>query len=223
MTSVQAHPSPAAEATPNAGPSTVDGPVEAPPAPPFNPLTRPITDAERTAMTGVSWREGCPVPLDDLRVLELPYHAVDGQVRRGELIVHHDVAADVTRAFGGLFEAGFVITDMQPVRAYGGDDNLSMAKDNTSAFNCRPSLGSASWSEHAYGRAIDINPLRNPYVRGDRVDPPGGREWLDRDSGKPGVIAADSPAVRAFRDIDWTWGGTWTRSKDYQHFSRSGR
>lgn len=197
------------------------------PAPPAKPVpvveARLLTADEHAAMVGVSWREGCPVALADLRALTIAHHTPDGGVDRGTLIVHRDVANDVAEAFRALHRAGFPITRMRPVRHYNGDDHDSMAADNTSAFNCRPVGGSATWSEHAYGRAIDINPLRNPFVRGDRVQPPGGRSYLDRDAEVPGLITPGSVAVRAFADIGWGWGGSWRSSKDYQHFSASGR
>lgn len=199
-------------------PSRVD-----PPMPEWAPVVRSLTPAERAAMTGVSWREGCPVGLDALAVLELRHHTPDGGTSRGELIVHSDVADDVVSVFAALWEARFPITQMQPVREFGGDDARSMAADNTSAFNCRGVGGGTSWSEHAYGRAIDVNPLRNPYVRGDRVDPPAGRDWVDRDASRPGVVVIDGPVAEAFASVGWTWGGTWRSSKDYQHFSKSGR
>ncbi|MFK7926984.1 MAG: M15 family metallopeptidase [Myxococcota bacterium] len=199
------------------------GAVPSAAAPAWEPVVRTLSTEERAAMTGVSWREGCPVHLDDLRVLELPHHTLDGGQARGQLIVHHDSADKVVTAFKGLFDASFAIVQMRPVREFEGSDTLSMKADNTSAFNCRPVLGGSSWSQHSYGRAIDINPLRNPYVRGKKVDPPEGRAWLDRSSGAAGVIGPDSPAIAAFRAIGWKWGGNWSSSKDYQHFSANGR
>jgi len=112
---------------------------------------------------------------------------------------------------------------MEPVDAFGGDDDRSMAANNTSAFNCRTIAGSSRWSEHAFGRAIDINPVQNPYVRGASVDPPAGATFLDRASGAPGLITADGPVVAAFAKIGWRWGGAWSAGQDYQHFSASGR
>jgi hypothetical protein len=112
---------------------------------------------------------------------------------------------------------------MEPVHRYGGDDERSMAADNTSAFNCRPVTGGSSFSRHSYGTALDLNPLRNPYVKGERVLPPEGRAWLERDGTRPGVITGEGPVVQAFRAIGWKWGGDWRSSKDYQHFSTDGR
>jgi hypothetical protein len=102
---------------------------------------------------------------------------------------------------------------MELVEKFGGSDEASMAADNTSAFNCRRIAGTSRWSEHAYGRAIDINPVENPHVTAA----------IDRSQLRPGMIVADDVVVKAFAAIGWSWGGTWRSSKDYQHFSATGR
>ncbi len=181
-----------------------------------------LTEADRAAMAGVSWHEGCPVPLDDLRVLRFTHLTHEGGETRGEVIVHAEVAKEVLATLQELRAVGFSLTGARPVREHDGDDDKSMAADNTSAFNCRKVSGSSRFSEHSYGRAIDLNPLRNPWVRGQQVEPPEGRAWLERDD-RPGVITADGPVVGAFSKIGWSWGGLWRSSRDYQHFSESGR
>ncbi|MBT8207858.1 MAG: M15 family metallopeptidase, partial [Acidimicrobiia bacterium] len=113
---------------------------------------------------------------------------------------------------------------IQLVDVYGNDDDRSMEANNTSAFNCRTVGGSSEWSEHAYGRAIDINPMINPFVTtSGSVFPPSGTQFVDRALDTPGLIAADGTVVRAFASIGWEWGGNWNGSKDYQHFSETGR
>jgi hypothetical protein len=99
-----------------------------------------------------------------------------------------------------------------------------MAADNTSAFNCRHAVatGPRRWSSHAYGAAIDVNPLENPYVRAGKVLPPRGRAYVDRTLTEPGMIHPGDEVVRAFRTIGWKWGGSWSSLKDYQHFSATG-
>lgn len=166
-----------------------------------------------------SWRPGCPVGPDDLRRVTLSHRDFAGDVRTGELIVHADVAGQVVAAFAELFRLGFPIQQMVPVEAYGGSDDASMAANNTSAFNCRPVAGGTSWSRHAYGRAIDINPVQNPYVRGSTVLPRAGAAYLDRSPG-PGKLTPGEGDVEAFTDRGWTWGGTWTSPIDYQHVER---
>jgi hypothetical protein len=113
---------------------------------------------------------------------------------------------------------------MMLVDAYRGDDDRSMDADNTSGFNCRPSVGSpGDWSEHSFGTAIDVNPVENPYVASSgAVEPRTGRAFLDRRPAT-GVMRPGDVAVRAFLSIEWSWGGEYERSKDYQHFSRTGR
>jgi len=113
---------------------------------------------------------------------------------------------------------------MQPVDAYGGSDFRSIEADNTSAFNCRRATGSTSWSEHAYGRAIDVNPIENPYVSAAGVVAhPASRPYLDRSRHRPGMAYPGGVLVEAFRSVGWGWGGDWSGVKDYQHFSANGR
>jgi D-alanyl-D-alanine carboxypeptidase len=170
-----------------------------------------------------SWREGCPLDVASLRAVDVSHFGYDGEVHTGRLVVAEDVAEDLVAIMSRLFEAGFPIERMEPVDAYGGDDDLSMAANNTSAFNCRPVIGGSSWSEHSYGSAIDVNPLVNPYVMGATVLPPEGAAYADRTVEAPGMIHDDDLVVQAFAAHGWTWGGTWSSPKDYQHFSTSGR
>ena len=174
-------------------------------------------------MTGVSWRPACPVPLRDLRVLTASHWGFDGRVRRGRLIVHEDVAADVLLVLRRLYAARFPIRRMAPVDAYGGSDFRSIEADNTSAFNCRVVEGTSRWSEHAYGRSIDLNPIENPYVSDGRTSHRSSVPYLDRSRRRPGTAHAGGVLVEAFRSIGWGWGGDWSGVKDYQHFSASGR
>lgn len=199
--------------------ASAPGPVLAQAPPRFRARIEPAPVERMTA----SWRPGCPVSLDDLRLLTLTHWGFDGEVHRGELIIHEDQARGVKEAFRALFKARFAIKRMQLVDVYGGDDDRSMAANNTSGFNCRGVAGGSSWSEHAYGRAIDINPIQNPEVRDGRVAPPAGSRYLDRSRHARGLIRADDAVVHAFESIGWGWGGYWTSLKDYQHFSATGR
>jgi hypothetical protein len=139
------------------------------------------------------------------------------------VIVASEVADDMVQIMRALFEAGFPIERMEPVDVYDGDDDLSMAANNTSAFNCRKVTGGSKWSEHSYGIAIDVNPLVNPYVRGATVLPPEGAQFADRAQDAPGMIHDEDVVVTTFADHGWIWGGTWSSPKDFQHFSTSGR
>jgi hypothetical protein len=174
------------------------------------------------AQLGASWRPGCPVPPARLRLLRVSYRGFDGRAHTGRLVVAADATRAVTAAFRRLYRAGFPIRRMRPVSAYGGSDDASMAADNTSAFNCRPAVaaGPPRWSEHAYGRAVDVNPVENPYLEGGRVLPPDGRAFADRARRRAGM--AEGTLVAAFAAAGWGWGGRWA-SPDYQHFSASGR
>jgi hypothetical protein len=182
-------------------------------------------DAERRRrMTGVSWRAGCPVGLDDLRLVVVSHWGFDGQIHRGHLIVHADAAETMRTAFKRLFEAGFRIRQVRPIDDFGGDDFTSIEADNTSAFNCRPTTGSTTvWSQHAYGRAIDVNPLENPYVTRGTTSHERSKPYLDRSNVRPGMILPSSPATAAFAAGGWKWGGEWTQPVDLQHFSANGR
>ena len=133
------------------------------------------------------------------------------------------VAADVVEVFRQLHAARFPLTRVVTAEQYGADDDRLMAANATSAYNCRAVTGGTGYSEHAYGRAIDVNPIQNPYVRGTTVEPPAGRAYLDRRAVRPGMIVAGDAVVRAFASVGWGWGGDFRTLKDYQHFSLSGR
>lgn len=181
----------------------------------------PITP-DLAARMAASWRDGCPVPLADLRYVTVTYRDFAGGTATGELVVHADVADSVVAVFGELFALGYPIRSMRLVDDFGGSDDASMAADNTSAFNCRPISRGTGWSEHAYGRAIDLNPVENPYVRGSVVLPPEGEPFASRPQA-PGVVHGGDAVVRAFAAHGWQWGGDWSSPIDSQHFSTSGR
>lgn len=177
----------------------------------------------RRTMTGSSWRSGCPVGLDDLRLIETVHRGFDGRDRVGLLVVHRSHVDAVVRALTRAYHDGFRIERMRLVDRFGADDARSMAANNTHAFNCRTVAGSDRWSEHAYGRAIDVNPVQNPYVRGSTVEPSAGRAYLDRSDVRTGMAVEGGPLVRAFDAVGWGWGGRWSSSADHQHFSSTGR
>ncbi len=181
-------------------------------------------DAETRARMRFSWRPGCPVGLSELRLVTLRHWGFDGTVHRGELLVHRRHAHGIVRVFRSLFARRFPIARMRLVDVYRADDDRSMAANNTSAFNCRFVSGTRRWSEHAYGRALDLNPIQNPFVAANgRVSPPAGRRYADRSRQAPGMIHAGDATVRAFAAVGWRWGGNWRGVKDYQHFSSTGR
>jgi hypothetical protein len=169
-----------------------------------------------------SWRAGCPVPLADLRYVTVSHWTFDGTATTGELVVHADLAEGVVGVFRTLFDVGYPVALMRLVDDFAADDDASMAANNTSAFNCRAVTGGSGWSEHSYGRALDLNPVQNPYVRGSTVLPPAGARYVGRPD-EAGVLHAGDAVVTAFAAAGWSWGGAWTRPTDYQHFSTTNR
>ena len=191
--------------------------------PRFHGTSSPLDAETRDRIVGSSWHRGCPVGLDELRLLRLTYLGFDGEAHGGRMVVHKGVSGQVLQAMRSLYRHRFPIKGIRLVDAYGADDHRSMAADNTSAFNCRFIAGQPGvWSQHAYGKAIDINPVENPYVSGGHVSPPAGEAFADRSRHQQGMIHAGDATVRAFRAIGWGWGGAWSSPKDYQHFSANG-
>ncbi len=170
-----------------------------------------------------SWRPGCPVAPGELRLLSVTYLGFDGRAHLGRLVVNATAARPLASVFERLYDVRFPIRRIEPVDVYGADDYASIEADNTSAFNCRPATGSSRWSMHAYGLALDLNLLENPYVNGGRTSHPRSRPYLDRSLELRGMVHEGDAVVRAFASIGWGWGGRWSDPTDYQHFSATGR
>lgn len=191
--------------------------------PPFAFHAAPLSQAQRHRVYGSSWRPGCPVALEQLRYVRVGFFGFDGKVRRGELVVNADAVGAMRSAFGALYAQRFPIRRMRLVDAYGASDFRSIEADNTSAFNCRRATGATRWSEHAYGRAIDVNPIENPYVYANGTTThAASRAYLDRSRHRKGMAYPGGVLVRAFAKAGWRWGGTWPRPTDFQHFSADG-
>ncbi len=180
-----------------------------------------LSDARQQAMRGVCWKDepGCP-PLESLRLLDLGYWGFDGAPQRGELVVHERIAEEVVGIFEDLFAARFPLQSMRPIEEFGADDERSMAANNSSAFSFRLIAGTRLPSHHGLGMAIDLNPVQNPWVRGDVVHPDAGRAFLERSNVRPGMIVEGGVVFSAFRSRGWDWGGLWTAAPDYHHFSK---
>jgi hypothetical protein len=185
-------------------------------APVFTGTVEPV----RWADLRFSYRTGCPVGPSQLRTVSVSHWGFDGKPRVGRIVVAKRLAPSFLTVFRTLWEAKFPIRRLQPVSAYRGSDDASMAADNTSGFNCRFVGGTSRWSMHAYGEAIDVNPVENPYIRGSTVSPPAGRAYLDRSRYRPGMAVRGGVLVRAFAAAGWRWGASFG---DYQHFSTTGR
>ena len=169
-----------------------------------------------------TWTPGCPVALEDLRYVTVAFRGFDQRPHTGELLVHASVADDVVSVFRRLYRARFPIEEMRVVAPAELDAPPTGDGNNTTAFVCRATRGATSWSEHAYGLAVDVNPFHNPYVKGDVLLPELASAYVDRRRHRPGMIASGDVVTRAFARIGWTWGGTWTSLSDWMHFSRDG-
>jgi hypothetical protein len=209
-------PAPVVPSSPSRVPSTP------PPTPSTTPPPAPAIHPVSTADLGATWRPGCPVGAEQLRRVEVEYLGFDNQLHRGPLIVHEDLATEVAAIFEQLLALRYPIEKIRTVADYpGADDELSMEDNNTSAFNCREIPGTGRWAEHAFGRAIDLNPLINPSISSAGVlEPKTAGPYLDRNRIDPGLLHAGDPAVRVFLDRGWQWGGNWRNPHDYQHFER---
>lgn len=212
---------------PTSGPTTV-------PTVPTVPVSAtavisPIPDSQWARIVAAgAWRVGqCPGTQATYRRVEVPYLGYDGQPHRGVLVVNADVAHDTAAIFEQIYAAGFPIYSIRPIEEFGGSDLLSEEANNTSSFNCREQSEAnspAANSPHANGRAIDINPVQNPWIqpRTGVWEPAAGTIWATASRRVPtyqraGVILPSGPVYAAFTARGWTWSG-WGSSKDYMHF-----
>ncbi|HEU5157330.1 MAG TPA: M15 family metallopeptidase [Streptosporangiaceae bacterium] len=224
---------PTASATAPAGTPAASGPATTA-SPPANarPKSKPRPAAFRARIQRIpsrstlkySWRPGCPVPISGLRLITMTYWGFDKRPHQGQLVVNARVADKVVKVFKRLYAAHYPIRRMELVDKYRGSDFDSIEADNTSAFNCRNATGSSSWSQHAFGLAIDLNPCENPYVTAaGGVAHKHCVKYRNRSRRHPAVIHKGDVVYRAFTSIGWGWGGLWSGARDYQHFSGSGR
>ncbi len=182
-----------------------------------------LDDVTKNRITGKSYpNEGQDSRLsyDTLRYLGILYYDFDGDLHKGELIVHKDLANEVLEIFHELYMAKYPLASVRLVDDFDADDDASTSANNTSGFNYRFVAGTRSRSLHSYGMAIDINPLFNPYVKGKNVDPDSAAAYADRSRDFPGKIDKKDLCYRLFTDRGWEWGGDWRTVKDYQHFSK---
>jgi hypothetical protein len=188
--------------------------------PPFAWTESPVT----AATVPYTWHPGCPVGPASLRLLHLRYVGFDGRAYTGTMVVNVSVVTQVVKVFATLYGERFPIHKMVPEDAFHGSDPASMAADNTSGFNCRYAVapGPPQWSVHAFGEAIDVDPVQNPYLEGGKVQPADGARYVDRARVRPGMAVPGGELVEAFASVGWYWGGRWTASPDYQHFSSTG-
>lgn len=193
------------------------------PPSPDNTFTSQISDVPDDVLARSTWHDGCPITTDELAYVQVSFYGFDGVTHTGEILIHQDHATDIVGVFQQLHAARFplealrVISQEELDREATGDGNVS------TGFVCRSVVSGASWSEHAYGRAIDINPFHNPYLRGTKVIPELATTYLDRSNVRSGMIVDSDVVVEAFATIGWPWGGNWVSAKDWMHFSSTGR
>lgn len=188
----------------------------------------PISDAVFGRIYGNSYKKDCRVLRSSLRYLHLLHYTEDGRIKLGEMICHKDIADDLTDIFRKLFEAKYPIENMQLIDNYGADDIRSMEYNNTTCFNYRTVAGSKKLSNHSLGKAVDINPLYNPYVKRRKdgtykVSPEKGRQYADRTKTFKYKIDRNDLAYRLFKQHGFRWGGDYRSLKDYQHFEKEDR
>ncbi len=152
-----------------------------------------------------------------LVLLDIPFYGFDGVTHTGQMVVHRDIAEEVKDIFAKLYSLQFPIEKMIPITKYDWDDVRSMEDNNTSAFNYRLIIGTDRLSNHSFGRALDINPVQNPYFARDGVTYPEGAVY---DPNIPGTVEKEGPVVTLFKAHGWVWGGDWQTPKDYQHFEK---
>ena len=193
----------------------------------FHSVVQPVSAPIQARLTGKYWHQGCPVSFSQLRVLTVTTWGFDGRTHTGQVVVNEDAAGKLARVFRRLFELRFPIRDMRLKDAYQQDQPAYVSD----AFECRQAVaspcssstatGNGHWSEHAYGEAIDLNPVENPYVGCGMTRDAASRPFLDRSHLRPGMVTPS--VVDAFRSVGWGWGGAWSGStKDYMHFSATG-
>lgn len=185
--------------------------------------SRVVSPAPDHVIGRSTWESACPVDRDQLAWLRVRFRGFDGERHTGELLVHAAAADDLVEVFRDLWEADFPIEQMRITTPADLDAPPTGDGNGTEVFVCRPVTGGSSYSQHAYGLAIDVNSFQNPYVKGNVVLPELASAYLDRGNVRPGMILAGDPVVRAFAAIGWEWGGDWNSLKDYQHFSHNGR
>jgi hypothetical protein len=196
---------------------------------PFHASIRPLPAPMRAQLkAGGFWHRGCPVGLGDLRLLTVTHRDFRGRSRAGQLVVNRTAAAPLARVFRRLYALHFPIRHMRFVQFYE-PHAYPHDGDVTASFECRDAVPSpctggkstGSWSMHAYGLAVDVNPTENPYVGCGQSRDPATRPFFDRSRHRRGMVTAN--AIRAFGSVGWGWGGAWSGStKDYMHFSSTG-
>ena len=183
-------------------------------------ISQPVPNAVKARMQGKSMPDTAKISFDQLRYLTLPYYGFDGQIKQGEMVCNKAISHDLLCIFRAFFSRAYPINSIRLVDDFGADDETSMQANNTSCFNYRTIAGTNVLSRHAFGMAVDINPLQNPCVKGSRIQPKTATEYVDRDKDFPHKIDEDDFCNEVFSSFGFSWGGDWRNSKDYQHFEK---
>lgn len=206
-------------------PELVDRRLETPellPPPPDDTFVSSVGPVPDEVLARSTWSDACPVARDGLAYVTVAFWGFDEQTHTGELLVAAEVADELVEVFRRLHDERFPIEEMRVVAPEELDAPPTGDGNNTTGFVCRATVGQSNWSQHAYGRAVDVNPFHNPYVRGDLVVPELASAYADREHRRPGMIVEGDAVTAAFDAIGWAWGGRWTRPVDPMHFSASG-
>ncbi|MDD5562014.1 MAG: M15 family metallopeptidase [Candidatus Omnitrophica bacterium] len=189
---------------------------------PLGSLENPVVDSD-ISLADALRKEAPPEFKKRQRLINVLYYSFDGKIHKGQLVIEERLVEDICEVFRVAFKYKFPFGSVIPIshdrffkNGKWNEDDLSMMSNNSSAFNYRAVTGGTKLSRHAYGFAIDINPVQNPYIKGSIVLPPGAVY----DTAKPGTLAYNSPVVRTFKRLGWAWGGDWKSLKDYQHFEK---
>lgn len=180
-----------------------------------------IPDSVWTRMQGRSVPKNCPVKRTELRYLRLSYWDAAQHERVGEMVCNEKIAQHLVEIFRALYNNRYAIGRMQLIDDFDADDIKSMEANNTSCFCYRMMTGGTKISKHGLGLAIDINPLYNPYVKGNKVSPPSGRKYASRRATRkdiPMKIDKTDLCYKLFIQHGFKWGGAWKSCQDYQHF-----
>ena len=183
-------------------------------------ISETISDKVFDRMDGLSYGRDCTTKREDLRYLRVLHRGFDGETHIGEIVCNKAIAKDLLYIFRQLYQEEYPIEKVLLVDEYGGDDEMSMEDNNSSCFNFRPVAGTGHLSQHAYGRAIDINPLYNPYITSDGFVPVNAGDYVDRSAQNPYKIDINDLCYQLFDERGFTWGGSWNSVKDYQHFQK---
>lgn len=183
-------------------------------------IAQPVPLKVQARMAGKSMPDHAMISYKQLRYLKIPYYDFDGEIQEGEMVCNEAIAHDLLEIFRTLFEAQYQFCSIRLIDDFNADDEASMRANNTSCFCYRTIAGSKMLSQHALGRAVDVNPLQNPYVNGRWVQPATAGEYVDRSKDFPHKLDAQDLCKRTFVEHGFTWAGDWPAEKDYQHFEK---